>query len=106
MIKLTLQTLAQSGAIKGDGLLVAIGKYNGYYACGWLTLLSILTVVLVSLTSPAPSAEKLFNITFRTLTTAKRAEWKKSITFVDYLGTVAVLCIILAGYLYFSFWLG
>lgn len=105
MTKLTLQTLAQSNVISGNGLLTAIGNYNGYYACGWLTLLSILTVVLVSLTSPAPTEEKLFNITFRTLSSAKRAEWKESITIADWLGTLAVLVIIVTGYVYFSFWL-
>ncbi|MCU0748921.1 MAG: hypothetical protein MUF13_05170, partial [Akkermansiaceae bacterium] len=105
MTKLTLQTLTQSNVLTGDGLLTAIGKYNGYYACGWLTLISILTIVFVSLTAPAPTEEKLFNITFRTLSPAKRAEWKESITIGDYIGTFAVLCIIVTGYLYFSFWL-
>lgn len=105
MVKLTLQTLAKSGAITGDGLLTAIGNYNGYYACGWLTLLSAFTIVLVSLSAPAPTEEKLANITFRTLSPEKRAEWKKSITIGDWVGTAAVLAIILGGYLYFSFWL-
>lgn len=105
MTKLTLQTLSKSGAITGDGLLTSIGNYNGYYACGWLTLLSALTIVLVSLSAPAPTEEKLANITFRTLSPDKRAEWKKSITLGDWLGTAAVLLIILGGYLYFSFWL-
>ncbi|MDR0901465.1 MAG: sodium:solute symporter [Opitutaceae bacterium] len=105
MVKLTLQTLAKSGAISGDGILGAIGNYNGYYACGWLTLLSLLTVVLVSLGAPAPAAEKLANLTFRTRSPERRAEWKASIGPGDIIGTLAVLGVILAGYLYFSFWL-
>jgi solute:Na+ symporter, SSS family len=105
MTKLTLQTLTQSGVIGGEGILSSIGRFNGYYACGWLTLLSILTIVFVSLTSPAPCEEKLNNITFRTISPAKRAEWKQSITIADWLGTLLVLGIIIAGYVYFSFWL-
>ena len=105
MGKLTLQTLAKSGVLTGDGVLTAIGNYNGYYACGWLTFISALVIVLVSLTSAAPTAEKLANITFRTLSPEKRAEWKKSITIGDWIGTIAVLAIILGGYVYFSIWL-
>jgi SSS family solute:Na+ symporter len=105
MTKLTLQTLTQSNVLTGDGLLTTIGKYNGYYACGWLTLISIIVIVFVSLTSPAPTKEKIDNITVRTISPAKLAEWRQSITIADYIGTFVVLCIILAGYLYFSFWL-
>jgi SSS family solute:Na+ symporter len=105
MIKLTLQTLQKSDVISSDSFLGAIGAYNGYYACGWLTLLSILTIVLVSLSSPAPTTAKLLNMTFHTLDADKRAQWRSSIGLADILGTLAVLGIILSGYLYFSFWL-
>ncbi|MDR2845152.1 MAG: sodium/solute symporter, partial [Puniceicoccales bacterium] len=106
MIKLTLQTLQKSDVISSDSFFGAIGAYNGYYACGWLTLLSILTIVFVSLSSPAPTTAKLLNMTFHTLDADKRAQWRSSIGLGDILGTLAVLGIILGGYLYFSFWLG
>ena len=106
MGKLTLQTLTKSEVISNDGILGAIGNYNGYYASAWLTLLSLATVILVSLSAPAPTAEKIENLTFRTLSPERRAEWTNSVNWRDYAGTAAVLGIILTGYLYFSFWLG
>jgi SSS family solute:Na+ symporter len=104
MTKLTLQTLAQAGTIR-EGLPAAIGKYNGYYACGWLTLLSALVIVGVSLLSPAPAQDRIRNLTFRTMSPEFRASWRSSIGIGDRLGTLAVLAAILGGYLYFSFWL-
>jgi SSS family solute:Na+ symporter len=103
--KLTLQTLAKSGVIRG-GVLADIGLYNGYYACGWLTLLSALVMVGVSLRTPAPDAGKLRNLTLRTMSAEARREWRESIGRADVLATAGVLSIFLAAYLYFSFWLG
>lgn len=105
MFKLTVQTLAKSGVLVGDGILAKIGNYNGYYACGWLMLLSVAVILLGSYATPAPTAEKLQNLTFHTLDAKTKASWKESITSADYLGTAAVLLIVLSGYVYFSFWL-
>src|SRR5690606_35251394 len=41
MIKLTLQTLVQSGAMAPTGVLGAIGAFNGYYFSGVLFLFCI-----------------------------------------------------------------
>lgn len=105
MFKLTVQTLAKSGQLT-EGILADIGNYNGYYACGWLTLLSAIVIVAVSLATPAPTAEKLHNLTFGTMSPEVRKEWKNSIKPGDHIGTLAVLGIIVAGYIYFSIWLG
>jgi SSS family solute:Na+ symporter len=105
MTKLTLQTLAKSGVLT-EGILADIGNFNGYYACGWLTLLSALVILGVSMGGEPPSEEKLHNLTFKTMSPEVRAEWKNSIKPGDHLGTAAVLAIIVGGYLYFSFWLG
>ncbi|MDR1816713.1 MAG: sodium:solute symporter [Puniceicoccales bacterium] len=105
MTKLTLQTLVKSGAIGGDGFFGAIGSYNGYYACGWLTLLSIAVVVGVSLTAPAPAAARLENLTLRTISADKRAEWRAGISWKDIAATGGVIAALLATYLYFSFWI-
>ncbi|BCX49837.1 solute:sodium symporter family transporter [Haloferula helveola] len=105
MFKLTVQTLSKSGTLEEGTLLFKIGDYNGYYACGWLTLLSVLVIVGVSLATPPPSEEKLKNLTMSTLSPEAKKTWKDSIGLSDYLGTAAVILIILVGYLYFSFWL-
>ena len=104
MTKLTIQTIVQAKGLEG-GLFADIGNYNGYYACGWLTLLSSLVIVAVSLATPAPPAEKTDNLTFSSLSDEAKKTWKDSITMADYIGTVAVLAIVAVGYLYFSFWL-
>ena len=105
MTKLTLQTLAKSGVLT-EGILADIGNFNGYYACGWLTLLSAVVILGVSMAGAPPTEEKLHNLTFKTMSPEVRAEWKNSIKPGDHIGTLAVLGIIIGGYLYFSFWLG
>lgn len=104
MFKLTVQTVVQAGE-SSEGILATIGNYNGFYACGWLTLLSAAIVVVVSMLTPAPTEEKVKNLTFSTMSPESKKTWKDSIGIGDYLGTAAVLLIVALGYLYFTFWL-
>ena len=100
----TVVSAVMFGALAGvSGAFISISQKN--IPTGPMIILSLTVIVLVSLTSAAPTAEKLANITFRTLSPEKRAEWKKSITIGDWIGTIAVLAIILGGYVYFSIWL-
>lgn len=74
---------------------------NWLFFCGWMLLFCIIVVVLVSLATPAPSAEKIQGLVFGTATAeekaASRASWNKW----DVIHSVIIISITLAFYIYF-----
>ncbi|MFN7934821.1 MAG: sodium:solute symporter [Bryobacteraceae bacterium] len=105
MGKLTIQTLAKSGTLAADGMLKAIGDYNGYYFSGVLFVFSMFFVVLVSMFTPAPTEAKVLGLTYASTTPEQRAENRASWGMADVAGTVVVLGLVATIYTYFTFWL-
>ena len=105
MLKLTLQTLVQSGVMEPTGILGGIGAYNGYYFSGVLFLISVVLVVALSYAKNADALGKLKGLTWGTLTAEEQLESRSSWGWLDVAGTVLVLGLVLCIYLYFSFWL-
>lgn len=105
MVKLTLQTLVQSGAMAPDGVLGAIGAFNGYYFSGVLFAISVVLMIGISaVTKPRDEAE-IRGLTFGSLTPEEDAENRASWGLPDVIGTVIVLGLVVGIYLYFSFWI-
>lgn len=105
MIKLTLQSLTRSGWLTGDGVLASIGRFNGYYFSGLLCIFSMLLVTAVSLATAAPPARQVEGLTYASITPKQRAENRASWGFAEVAGSAVVLGLVLAMYLYFTFWL-
>jgi len=105
MAKLTIQGLAGAGKFTEGSVLHYIGNYNFLYASGWLLFISVFVIVTVSLLTKAPLAEKIINLTYSTATDQQRKENRQSWNRWDVLATLGVLGLVLAMYLYFSFWL-
>ena len=61
--------------------------------------------VHLTLLSKPPSLEQIENLTYSTSTDAQRKENRQSWNKWDVIATVGVLGLVLAMYLYFSFWL-
>lgn len=106
MAKLIIQALVGSGDITGPEWLVAIGEYNFLFASGWLLGISIAIVVFVSLFTPAPEPDRIEGLTYATVSRQQKIENRASWNKWDVIGTVVVLGLVVAMYLYFSFWLG
>ncbi len=104
MVKLTLQSMVQNGALDPGTLLGAIGAFNGYYFSGLLFFVSVAIVVGVSLLTEVPPQEKVRGLTFGTVSALDRAESRRTWDWRDVALTVVVLGLVLAIYLYFSFW--
>ncbi len=104
MVKLTLQSMVQNGALDPGTLLGAIGAFNGYYFSGLLFFVSVAIVVGVSLLTEVPPEEKVRGLTFGTVSALDRAESRRTWDWRDVALTVVVLGLVLAIYLYFSFW--
>jgi len=107
MFKLTIQALTggNNPVIQSPAFLVYVGEYNFLYATGWLTLLSIIVIVGVSLLTAPPNKEQIVGLTYATSTPEQKKESRESWNYIDVLGTVLVLGLVLGMYLYFSFWL-
>jgi len=102
MTKLVLQAFFGAGKLEQPALLAAIGDFNFLYFSGVLFLLSVVTVIVASLTAPPPDPRQISGLTFATIDRAGvRASWD----WKDVAATGVVLGIVLAMYLYFSFWL-
>jgi SSS family solute:Na+ symporter len=104
LLKLTLQSMVQSGALEATSLLGAIGAFNGYYFSGLLFLLSVGLLLGVSLATEPPPLEKIQGLTFGTVSRQDRADSRRTWDWRDVLLTIIVLGLVLAIYLYFSFW--
>lgn len=105
MFKLTIQGMAGAGKLAEGSMLEFIGNYNFLYASGWLLVISVAVIVLVSLFTSPPLASQIENLTYSTATAEQRKENRESWNKWDVLATVGVLGLVLAMYLYFSFWL-
>jgi SSS family solute:Na+ symporter len=86
----------------GDSLFKTVFyNVNWLFFCGWMLIVCIIIVVLVSLFTKKPSAEKIQGLVFGTATpeqkAATRAGWNKW----DVIHTVIILGITVAFYIYF-----
>jgi SSS family solute:Na+ symporter len=103
MSKLTIQSLFGAGKIESPAILAGVGDLNFLYFSGVLFLISVTTILLASRLSPAPDPAKIKGLTFSSIDRALvRASWDRK----DVVGTVIVLGLVGAIYIYFSFWLG
>lgn len=106
MGKLTLEAVHASSPLAEGGFLAALANFNFLYYSGVLLLISILLVIGVSLTSPAPDPKQIEGLTYSSLSAEDRREIRASWNRADIIGTSVVLGLVLCFYLYFSFWLG
>ena len=90
------------GAAAGDSLF----KYlffdlNWLFFCGWMFLLCIIVVIVVSYCTQAPGTEKIEGLVFGTSTPAQLAETRASWNKWDIVHTCIILAITVAFYWYF-----
>ena len=104
MTKLALEAMVGADMIAG-GFLKAVGEYNFLFASGWLFGLTVIIVVGVSHLSPAQSAEQIAGLTYAYVSDEDRRELRASWNWWDVTASGIVLGLVLALYLYFSFWI-
>ena len=101
--KLVVQALFGRGKIESPAILAAIGDFNFLYFLGVLFAICLATILVASGTAPAPDPERIRGLTFDSIDRAMvRASWDAR----DVAFPACVLGLVLAIYLYFSFWIG
>jgi SSS family solute:Na+ symporter len=103
MGKLLIQAFFGAGKIESPALLAAIGDFNFLYFSGVLFLVCVITIILASRTAAPPDRDRIAGLTYDSIDRAAvRASWSAR----DIAATAVVLGLVLAIYLYFSFWIG
>ncbi len=74
---------------------------NWLFFCGWMLLVCCIIVVIVSLVTPAPSAEKIQGLVFGTSTPEQRAATRASWNKWDVIHSIIILGLTVAFYVYF-----
>lgn len=74
---------------------------NWLFFCGWILLVCCIIVVIVSLLTPAPSAEKIQGLVFGTSTPEQRAATRASWNKWDVIHSIIILGLTAAFYIYF-----
>jgi SSS family solute:Na+ symporter len=74
---------------------------NWLFFCGWMFLFCVLVVIVVSLLTKAPSAEKIQGLVFGTATPEQKATTRASWNHWDIIHTCIILGITVAFYIYF-----
>ncbi|SHE51645.1 solute:Na+ symporter, SSS family [Mariniphaga anaerophila] len=74
---------------------------NWLFFCGWMLLTCIVILVVVSLLTKAPSAEKIQGLVFGTSTAEQKAATRASWNGWDVFHTVVILSLTVAFYIYF-----
>ena len=102
MLKLTIQVLFGAEKIASPALLAAIGDFNFLYFSGVLFLISVVTIIVMSYTAPPPELEKIRGLTYASIDReAVRASWD----YREVVATTVILGLVVAIYVYFSFWI-
>jgi SSS family solute:Na+ symporter len=106
MFKLTCQTFFGAGKLESPAVLAAIGDFNFLYATGVLFLAAAALMIVASLASAPPPAEKVDGLTYRSIRQMHGEEIRASWDLGNKVMATAILVLVAGIYLYFSFWLG
>jgi SSS family solute:Na+ symporter len=74
---------------------------NWLFFCGWMFLFCLLVVIIVSLFTRAPAAEKIQGLVFGTATANQKAATRASWNHWDIIHTCIIIGITVAFYIYF-----
>ena len=92
---------SNAGDVAGGTFKYLFYDMNWLFFCGWMFLFCIIVVILVSLATKAPSAEKIQGLVFGTSTPEQLAETRVSWNHWDIIHTLIILGITAAFYIYF-----
>tara|TARA_X000000368_G_C23050288_1_gene721064 strand:+ start:1379 stop:3064 length:1686 start_codon:yes stop_codon:yes gene_type:complete len=104
VLKLLVEAVVSFNEIQ-IGTLRNIADFNFLYYSGILFLISVIIMIVVSIITGSKDKPETNGLSYDTLTEADKAEIRASWNHWDILGTIVILGLVLAIYIYFSFWI-
>ena len=99
-IRIVLELVKDS--LDPDGILYALGDMNFLTFGAWFFLFCILLAIVVSLLTKSPTAEKVDNLTFGTISEEEKNKNKSSYNWVDITVSVLIIIIVIGVMLLFN----
>ena len=99
-LRITLELV--KGNFETDGFLYKLGDMNFLSFGAWFFLFCILFSIVVSLLTPAPSREKVVNLTFGTITAEEKSKNKASYSWVDISISIMIIIIVIGVMIFFN----
>ena len=99
-LRITLELV--KGNFETDGFLYQLGDMNFLSFGAWFFLFCILFIIVVSLLTPAPSREKVVNLTFGTITAEEKSKNKASYSWVDISISIMIIIIVIGVMIFFN----
>ena len=99
-LRITLELV--KGNFETDGFLYKLGDMNFLSFGAWFFLFCILFIIVVSLLTPAPSREKVVNLTFGTITAEEKSKNKASYSWVDISISIMIIIIVIGVMIFFN----
>lgn len=90
------------GNLDPNGFLFKLGDMNFLTFGAWFFLFCIVFIIAVSFATPAPSQEKVLNLTFGTITEEEKLNNKNSYNWVDISISVVIVAIVVAIMIFFN----
>src|SRR5690606_17212930 len=85
-----------------NGVLYLLGSMNFLTFAAWFFLFCIALIITVSLLTPAPSAEKVANLTLSTISEEEKRNNKASYNWKDVVISVVILAIVISIMVFFN----
>ncbi|MGB5434716.1 MAG: sodium:solute symporter [Maribacter sp.] len=99
-LRITLELV--KGSFETDSFLYKLGDMNFLSFGAWFFLFCILFIIAVSLLTPAPSREKVVNLTFGTITAEEKLKNKASYSWVDISISIIIIIIVIGVMIFFN----
>lgn len=99
-IRIVLELI--KGDLDPDGFLYEMGSMNFLTFGAWFFLVCVIFAVVTSLFAPAPSAEKVANLTFGTISAEEKSKNKNSYNWKDVVISILVLAVVVGVMIFFN----
>jgi SSS family solute:Na+ symporter len=99
-LRITLELI--KGNFEPNSFLYKLGDMNFLSFGAWFFLFCILFIIVVSLLSPAPTREKVVNLTFGTITAEEKLKNQNSYNWVDISISILIIIIVIGVMVFFN----
>ena len=99
-LRIVLELMKDS--LDPDGFLFLLGDINFLTFAAWFFLFCVILITVVSLLTSIPAKEKIFNLTFQTISEEEKANNKNSYNWVDVAVSILILILVAGVMLFFN----